>query len=67
MNLIEKDMIDDEKDSSNSSDMEQFKRKNSNKNVNKKNEKIIILLKMRKWIQNNLKLAIYYKKIYSKL
>ena len=38
MNLIEKDMIDDEKDSSNSSDMEEFKRKNSNKNVNKKNE-----------------------------
>ena len=38
MNLIEKDMIDDEKDSSNSSDIEEFKRKNTNKNVNKKNE-----------------------------
>ena len=60
MNLIEKDMIDDEKDSSNSSDMEEFKRKNSNKNVNKKMKKIIIILKMRKWIQNNMKYEISY-------
>ena len=38
MNLIEKDMIDNEKNSSNSSDSEEFKRKNSNKKENKNND-----------------------------
>ena len=38
MNLIEKDMIEDEKNSSESSDTEEFKRKNSNKKENKNND-----------------------------